>query len=399
MGSTIKRMVSVLFLVVSVVFLPVRGFCETLRFVFLADSRGNSLSQPINTPVLSAIITQIGALTPQPAFVIFGGDMAYRGYVNGAYMFQTWKDLFAPLTNAGIPLYTAIGNHELYYQHSNTGFHLENQHQYQVVFTENPRNGPQGYEHLAYSFESPGGDAFFVVLDPYYLQADDPSPSLSGTIDAPQLAWLSAQVAQTDAIHKFLFIHTPYYYVSDANPPGDVECPCAADVSFTNLWTILDDNHFDFFACGHTHLYSRKTIDSSIPPNPQTATPRPPWHNTVVQLLNGTSGAVVDTATPTVDAASWNVHNLPDTYYFRVVDINGGQVTVNSYSYSSDTGVFTVIDTFGIGRATNVPASSNWSTALCLFLFIVSFAIVCGRVVDRRSPERRSRSAGPQASR
>lgn len=59
---------------------------ETLRFVFLADSRSDSYGDPpapanfINTPVLNAIVAQILALSPQPSFVIFGGDMAYRGH-------------------------------------------------------------------------------------------------------------------------------------------------------------------------------------------------------------------------------------------------------------------------------------------------------------------------------
>jgi len=263
---------------------------ETLRFVFLADSRGEALHEPTNTPVLTAIIAQIKGLSPQPAFVVFGGDMAYRGYIKTAYTFQTWKDLFAPLTSAGITLCTAIGNHELYHEHAGL-FLLENQIQYQKVFTENPENGPPGYERRVYSFTSPGGDSFFAVLDPYYLTADNPDPNLGGTIDPTQLSWLDAQVAQTKATHKFLFIHTPYYYVTGENPADPSEPPCSADVTFTNLWTILDDNRFDFYACGHSHLYSRKTIDSSILPNPQTDPPRPPWQNNVVQLLNGSCGA------------------------------------------------------------------------------------------------------------
>jgi len=344
MTRKIERIVLVLCLVaaiVLVVFLPVTGFCGTLRFVFLADSRGDSLSNPINTPVLNAIIAQIQALSPQPAFVVFGGDMAYRGYINGAYTFQTWKDLFAPLTSAGIALYTAIGNHELYYQHSDLGFFLGNQQEYQKVFSENPGNGPPGYERLVYSFESPGGDAFFAVLDPYYLTADNPSPTLGGTIDSTQLTWLSSQIANTNATHKFLFIHPPYYYVTSTKP---------ADVSFTNLWTILDDNRFNFYACGHTHLYSRKTIDSSIPPYPQIDPPLPPWQSNVVQLLNGTCGAPVETDTPTVDPTLWHIFQAANTYYFSVVDINGSQVTVTSYS--GNTGVYTVFDSFTSVKAT-----------------------------------------------
>ena len=63
------------------------------------------------------------------------------------------------------------------------GFLLENQQEFQKVFSENPGNGPPGYERLVYSFTSPGGDAFFAALDPYYLTADDPTPDLGGNID------------------------------------------------------------------------------------------------------------------------------------------------------------------------------------------------------------------------
>lgn len=313
---------------------------ETLRFVFMADSRGDSLDAPIKTPVLNAIIAQIATLSPQPSFVIFGGDMAYRGFIDPDYTFQTWKDLFAPLTNAGVTLYTTVGNHELYHEHSELGFFLANQQAFQNVFSENPGNGPPGYEQLAYSFTSPGGTAFFAVLDPYYLTADVIPTGLGGNIDGTQLSWLSAQVTQTTAIHKFLFIHTPYYYITN-----DPEEPSDANESYTNLWAFLDGNQFDFYACGHQHLYSRKAIDSSVAPNPQLNPPIQ-WENNVVQLLNGAAGAGPDTSTPTVDRASWNVLNAPGTYYFTVVDINGNTVTVNTYG--GNTGAYSVVDTFTI---------------------------------------------------
>ena len=125
MTYKIKRSVSILFLVAAIfsaVLLPASGYCENLRFVFLADSRSetrptdpSNLDLAINTPVLKAIIAQIKLLSPPPAFVVFGGDMAYRGCFTFSdtpyYIFQTFKDLFDPLTKAGIPLYTAIGNH------------------------------------------------------------------------------------------------------------------------------------------------------------------------------------------------------------------------------------------------------------------------------------------------
>jgi Calcineurin-like phosphoesterase len=270
--------------------------------------------------------------------------MSYRGYMDGSYTFLEWKNLFASLVDSGIILYTAIGNHELYHKHASYGYLKVNQTEYQNVFSESPANGPAGYEHLAYSFNSPAGNSFFVVLDPYYVDKDTVHMGLGGTIGSIEMAWLKAQVAQSNATHKFLFIHTPYYYVGH-----DPEEPSSADSTYTELWSFLDASKFDFYACGHSHLYSRRTVDSSIPPNPQTTPLTPSWQNNVVQLLNGTCGAgpSTDTINPDVKS-SWNVHNDALTYYFSVVDISGNTVLVNSYK--GYTGTYTVFDTFTINK-------------------------------------------------
>jgi len=312
----------------------------TYRFVWLADSRGTAQNEPVNTPALTAIIAAIGKVSPQPAFVMFGGDMSFRGYIGTSYTYQAWEDLFAPLTNAGIPLYTALGNHELYREHQ-SGFFLANQQTFQSTFASNPDNGPAGYDHLTYSFTSPDGDSFFAVLDPYYLTADTVPNGLGGHVDAAQMSWLTSQVAATRATHKFLFIHTPYYYMNE-----DPTEPSTADTSLTTLWAFLDANHFDVYVCGHSHLFSRKTVDSSVAPEPQVSPPVA-WHNGVVQLLNGAAGAGPGTGATSRDA-SWNVHNAPQTYYFSVFDVTGSQLTVNSYA--GDTGDYSLIDTFVLTR-------------------------------------------------
>lgn len=324
---------------------PPPGLEPDLRFVFLADSRGDTLTHPVNQAVFSAIIDQIVKLSPQPSFVMFAGDAAYRGYIHNSYTFEAWKNLCKPLADSGISLYTAIGNHELYHEHSSYGFLLVNQQAYQAAFAENPSNGPPGYDKLVYSFTDTSSSSFFAVLDPYFVDRDTVHMDLGGNIDSVQMAWLKDRVAQTNALHKFLFIHTPYYYVSN-----DPEEPSAANTSYTALWKFLDDNDFDIYACGHSHLFSRKTIDGSIPPTPQTVPPTPAWKNNVVQLLNGTCGAGPssgDTIHPDIRAA-WNVHNDPKTYYFSVIDVRGNTVTVNSYK--GYTGVYTIFDTFSVTK-------------------------------------------------
>jgi len=310
----------------------------------MADGRGDALGDLINTTVLNAINSQILALSPRPSFVVYGGDSVYRGHSGGAYNFQKFKDAMKSLTDVGIKLYTVMGNHELY-KEGTPGFSLSNQQEFQNTFTDNPSNGPLGYERLVYSFESPGGDAFFAIGDCYYLNLDDPNPALNlegdgslyGSFDDTQLAWLVNRLTRTKATHKFFFVHAPYYQITGSQS--------YQHTSFTKLWSILDKNNFDLFCCGHVHLYSRKTINSSIAPDPQL-NPSVQWKNNVTQLLTGTCGATVDTADTTVDPTLWHVSDAANIYYFTVVDINGSRVTVNSYR--GDTGAYSIFDSFTI---------------------------------------------------
>jgi hypothetical protein len=304
----------------------------------------------INTAVLNPIINQILTLSPRPSFVIHGGDQASYGGNNGisgtTYNFETFKNVMAPLTNAGIKLYTVIGNRELYSQPGLPAFRLANQQQFQQAFTDNPGNGPPGYERLVYSFASPGGNAFFAVLDPYYLTADVFPPDVTGSFDDNQLNWLAGQMAQTKAAHKFIFTHAPYYYVVDPSSEGGTP----PGITYTNLWNMLDKNLFNIYFCAHVHLLSRKTIDSSIAPAPQL-NPPVQWHNNVVQVINGAAGAPIITGPITyVNPTLWNVHNADNTYYFSVVDINGSRVTVTTYSYNSITLAWNISDSFTINK-------------------------------------------------
>ena len=323
---------------------PVIGTDEALRFVFLADSRGDSLGYTVDTTSLNPIIRSIDTLKPQPSFLVFGGDMCYRGYLAKHYTFQEFKNLFAMLTSKGIKLYTAVGNHELYHEHASYGYFLVNQQQFQSTFSENPSNGPAGYEHLAYSFTNAATSSFFAVMDCYYVTKDTQKINMGGHIDSTQMTWLKTQVANTSALHKFLFIHVPYYYVDNDSTEAS-----EADTTLTTLWSFIDANKFDFYACGHSHLYARRTIVGSLAPKPQPTTPVPAWQNNVVQLLNGTCGAgsgggYID---PTV-RNEWNVHNDHKTYYYSVIDVNGGTVTVKSYG--GYTGAYSLIDTFTVTK-------------------------------------------------
>jgi hypothetical protein len=358
MSYKIKRIISILCLVAAIcsaAFLPASAFAENLRFVFMADGRGDALDDQVNVLALETINAQILLLNPRPSFVIYGGDSVYRGHSGGNFNFSHFVTAMAPLTSEGIKVYTVMGNHELY-DEGTPGFVLANQQEFQNIFTDNPINGPPGYERLVYSFPSPGGDALFIVGDCYYLTADDPNPNLnqegnssqSGTFDVIQLAWLENQLAKTNVKHKFFFAHAPYYKIVGAQS--------SQNTSFTELWSILDKHHVDLFGCGHEHLYSRKTIDSTIAPAPQWSPPFL-WKNNVTQLLTGTCGAPIDDGTLVVDRYAWHVFNdfnAPNNYYFSVIDIHGSKVNVTSYgaepmvTTGGQVPPFKVIDRFSI---------------------------------------------------
>jgi hypothetical protein len=329
-----KRIVAVLIFglaaaILSAALPTASGHCETLRFVFMADGRGDALDDQINLDALETINSQILALSPRPSFVVYGGDSVYRGHSGEAFNFSQFITAMQPLTDVGIKLYMVMGNHELY-DEGTSGFSLANQQEFQRVFTANPDNGPPNYERLVYSFESPGGDAFFAVGDCYYLTADDTNPglnqegdsSLYGSFDAIQLAWLENQLANTKATHKFFFVHAPYYQIAGAQSQQNT--------SLTELWSILDNNRFALFCCGHEHLYSRKKITRNIAPDPQL-TPPVKWKHNVIQLLTGTCGAPVSNDTLVVPRRRWHVHNKDSIYYFSVVDIKDKRVKVTSY--------------------------------------------------------------------
>ena len=72
--------------------------------------------------------------------MIYGGDQAYRGCIDGDYTFEAFKTAMKRLTDARITLYTAMGNHELYVKGAtdDQGFILANQIAFQAVFASNP---------------------------------------------------------------------------------------------------------------------------------------------------------------------------------------------------------------------------------------------------------------------
>ena len=200
---------------------------DNFRFVVYADSRGNwTPGKEINEDCLNYINNQIISLQPKPDLVFFLGDMATMAYdASGKRLLPGWKKLmtdagfsFAGLQPGKIPLYVAIGNHELY--DSNGNYQASLQGEYQYFFSEMPSNGPADYDKLAYSVGF--GNSLFIVLDTFGFM--DGNRNWDNGIDELQYWWFYATALQSQAQHKFVLTHGPAYSC-EGWPVGNVAGP------------------------------------------------------------------------------------------------------------------------------------------------------------------------------
>ncbi|MCX5889306.1 MAG: metallophosphoesterase [Deltaproteobacteria bacterium] len=283
---------------------------DAFRFVVFADSRGNwTPGQEINTAALNYLNNQIVNLNPKPDLVFFLGDMVTMAYdANQKRLLPDWKKLmtdagfsFAGLEPGKIPLYVAIGNHELYDYQGNYLASLEGEYQY--FFSEMPGNGPAAYNKLAYSVGF--GNSLFIVLDTFGFM--DGNRNWDNGIDELQYWWFYATALQSQAKHKFVLTHGPAYS-TEGWPVGNLP---VRDL----LWQAMKALHFDLYLCGHEHLFARWRPDGSL-----------------TQIISGSAGATPDDKikNPLIKSkypifAAWD-------YIFTVVDVQGDFVTAQTYA-------------------------------------------------------------------
>jgi hypothetical protein len=283
---------------------------ETFRFVVLGDSRGNDSSEPVNTAILGNLSSQIAALDPKPDLILFLGDLVFSG---GLSQLNQWNSIIAPITNADIPVYPTMGNHEL-----DIGL-ASGQEAYRDNF-ELPTNGPFGYDELAYSVEHK--NALFVCLDSYYF---DGQTFFSNQITNTQLAWLNNLLGNTTKKFKFIFTHSPAYPV-DGHIGSSLDSNQAQRDAF---WNILDDRQATIFFAGHEHLYSRWGISSAVNSS---------WNNNVLQIIAGGAGAPIN-----ISNSGGEADVIISQNHFVVVDINGNNLVLTVYNDGGN-----VIDTFSL---------------------------------------------------
>lgn len=290
------------------------------RFVVISDTRGSSKSGTIIAEEFSQILNQIKKLKPQPAYIVFPGDLVVgsRKVDQLKSQLESWKCLVSSYYPIERVLPT-VGNHEV----GSNPKKEDREKAFASVFTEfQPDEWLEGYNRTVYYKDI--GTTRLILLNTYHY-----GEGLQ--ITGAQLEWLK-KVACGPQRHTFVAIHAPAYPTgAHLNSSLDLH-PEKRD----EFWKVIDENNIDVVFTGHEHNYSRTCVDSSF------STKDTQFKNKINQVVAGSAGAGVTNIY--LSEKGVIVPPIP-VMHFVVVDIMNGDVIVKAISIEGET-----IDEFVVER-------------------------------------------------
>lgn len=267
------------------------------KFIAVGDTRGTSATDQINTRIVSELATEI--VRQQAKFVIVPGDLVNSGSLDA---FNSWKNLMAPVYNAGIEVLPIVGNHDANAISS----------WIQVFGPDIPDDGPSGELDRTYSYTY---DNVLVLGLDNYVNA--------GRVNQ---AWVDSVLAANTRPHVFAFGHMPAFKANHTDCLDDY--PTQRDA----FWTSLKNAGARAYFCGHDHFYDHARIDDGDH-DPD---------NDVHQFIVGSGGAPFhESYAYTGTNTSWMPENQYHAvkYGYTLVEIDGPTVTMTFYE-RTDSGMY-----------------------------------------------------------
>lgn len=240
---------------------------STTTFAVQADPH---MDQNSSAEVYLNTLKQVVAAAP--AFLMDLGDIFMvdklqdKSEANIRSRFELMKSYYAKLEN--VPLRITLGNHD-----GELGYSKFNTKNYRREYF------PEQTGELAYySFEGP--DQLHVVLDPFTYTMENPKDDgWQWTLGKVQYEWLKKILKESEARHKFLYIH--HLLVGNAQSRGGVEIAHLNEWGGKNIdgsygfdqfrpgWgqpvhQILLENKVGFVFKGHDHLYVKQDLDGIV---------------------------------------------------------------------------------------------------------------------------------------
>lgn len=256
------------------------------RFIVTGDSRGTWYDEPFNPVILPELAEEI--VRVNPAFVVLTGDLVYQGALAA---FQSWRDAFIEVYDAGIGVFPVLGNHDA---SDVPGF--------QNVFgSALPDNGPAGA--VDRTFFIAHENVLLLALDQYVGPA------------AIDQTWINSVLATNTRPHIFALGHMPAFKVAH------YDCLDADTAQRDAFWNSLKAAGGRGYFAGHDHFYDHLRVDDG---DGNAA-------NDLHQWIVGTGGApLYGDGEYDGDNSVWTpvrVHH-ENEYGYVLVEINGPRATL-----------------------------------------------------------------------
>jgi len=280
-------------------------------------------TEAANPAVRVALVRAIADVSP--AFICFTGDIVYNGYDTNDW--KTWDSETGILREKRIPIYPALGNHDL---HGDLKTSLGNYFQ----------RFPDLKQSRFYSVRA--ANALILVLD-----------SSLEEVSGPQGQWLAEKLNRVPTDVDFVFVmlhHPPYTSSSDAKKFGGGHSARSPEQALSKM---IEDRqaHARFrivVFSGHVHNYERHE------------------HGGVTYFVSGGGGAH---AYPIERGADDPYQSKDVNYHYLLIEVDHQQlkVTMNKLQLVEGSAIWTTPDRVGIGLPTPaaMKAARYFSLSAC----------------------------------
>jgi len=272
---------------------------KPFSFIFMGDVQYGIRSS------WSRVVRKAYSENPNAAFILYVGDIVRR---SKAKYWGEWFDALG-FIHKMMPCFATPGNHE--YRKGKICKH------WRKIF-DFPKNGPQGYEDLAYYFDYQG--ARFIFLD-------------SNVINDSQTSWLEQVLKTNDQQWTIVAFHHPLYFVSKSGDPHQKR----------NIWLpIFEKYNVDLILLGHDHTYIRSKLIRTMIGQPRSIATN---ENSGIVYIVSVAGAKMY---PPIVNSELMERVAGNTQLYQVISING-----NRLNYEAKTADGALYDAFTLDKLAN----------------------------------------------